>query len=174
MSIISWSIPNSTIHVRCKIFRRDYKLAKPRIRNLALCVFRHRGRILVACLHDKTKNQDFYRPLGGGIKFGESAQEALVREIREELDCEIEEICLLGVLENRFVYDDRAGHEILFVFDAKFKDRSLYSLKHVPAHEGDDRMIKTKWINPGRKNRKKPLYPEGMIELLINSKKKGG
>jgi ADP-ribose pyrophosphatase YjhB (NUDIX family) len=149
-------------------------LPKTRIRNLALCVFRHRGRILVACLRDPAKNQDFYRPLGGGIKFGESAEDALRREIRGEMDCEIEEISLLGVLENCFIYDTQPGHEILFVFDAKFKDRSLYALKHVPAHEGDDRQIKTKWIDPDRKNRKKPLYPEGLTELLKTCKKKGG
>jgi ADP-ribose pyrophosphatase YjhB (NUDIX family) len=147
---------------------------KRSIRPLALCVFRHRGRILVACLRDPEKGQDFYRPLGGGVKFGESADRAVRREILEEMDCEIEEIRLLGVLENQFTYNGKAGHEILFIYDAKFKDKSLYEVKHPPAHEGDKRHIRTKWIDPSKKNRKTPLYPEGLRELLEDCFKKGG
>ena len=156
-----------------KIGYKETSEGKSRIRNLALCVFRHRGRILVACLHDPAKNQDFYRPLGGGIKFGESTEDAVRREMREELDCEISGVKLLGVLENLFTFDGEPGHEVLFIFDARFKEKSIYSLKHVPAHEGDDRQIKTKWIDPGKKKRKIPLYPEGLKELLKTSKMKG-
>jgi ADP-ribose pyrophosphatase YjhB (NUDIX family) len=150
------------------------QVKKRSIRPIALCVFRHHGRILVACLRDPQKNEDFYRPLGGGVKFNESADEAVLREMREELGCEIEAIRLLGVLENRFTYNGKAGHEILFIYDAKFKDRSFYKMKHVPAHEGDDRQIKTKWIDPFKKHRKTPLYPDGLSELLENCKRKGG
>jgi 8-oxo-dGTP pyrophosphatase MutT (NUDIX family) len=147
-------------------------LAKSRIRNLALCVFRHRGRILVACLHDPAKKQDFYRPLGGGIKFGESAAEAILREIDEELGTPVEDLTFIGVLENRFIYDGEPGHEILFIFDARFSDTRIYELKNVPAHEGNSRLILTKWIDPYKKKRKTPLYPEGLRELLQDNKKK--
>ncbi len=141
-------------------------MTKSRIRILALCVFRHHDRILVACLHDPVKNQDFYRPLGGGVKFGEAAADAMQREIAEELDTHIKGLDLLGVLENRFTYDGKPGHEILFIFDAKFTDQGLYKMKHVPAHEGAGRKIRTKWIDPNQKKPKIPLYPEGLRELL--------
>ncbi len=141
-------------------------MAKSRIRIIALCVFRHHDRILVACLHDPAKKQDFYRPLGGGVKFGESATEAILREIDEELDTPVEGLKLLGILENRFTYRGKPGHEILFIFDACFSDKSRYKLKEVPAHEGAGRRIHTRWINPDRKKRMTPLYPEGLRELL--------
>lgn len=41
------------------------------IRPLAICVFRHAGRILVAEGTDEVKGETFYRPLGGAIEFGE-------------------------------------------------------------------------------------------------------
>ncbi len=40
---------------------------------------------------DQVKNKSFFRPLGGGIKFGESGAEALQREIKEEMDYLIED-----------------------------------------------------------------------------------
>jgi 8-oxo-dGTP pyrophosphatase MutT (NUDIX family) len=143
-------------------------MTKSRIRILALCVFRHRGRILVACLHDPGDDQDFYRPIGGGVKFGESAAKAMLREIDEELGTPVEGMILLGVLENRFTYDGKPGHEILFIFDAMFSDQKLYQLKHVPAREGAGRSIRTRWIDPNKKKRKIPLFPEGLRELLQN------
>ena len=41
------------------------------IRPVALCVFHHDKRILVFEGYDKAKDEIFYRPLGGGIEFGE-------------------------------------------------------------------------------------------------------
>ena len=71
------------------------------------------------------------------MKFGESASEAILREIDEELDTPVEDLKLLGILENRFTYSGKPGHEVLFIFDACFSDHSLYNLKEVPAREGD-------------------------------------
>ena len=98
----------------------------PAIRNLAICVFRHHSRILVAQGFDDVKNESFLRPLGGAIEFGEMAVEALRREIREELGVEIAEPVRLGVLENVFTYRGQPGHEVIFVFDARFVDAGLY------------------------------------------------
>ena len=46
-------------------------MKKNRIRPLAICVFLNNNRILVAEGYDPIKQQTFYRPLGGGIEFGE-------------------------------------------------------------------------------------------------------
>jgi len=75
-----------------------------RIRPIAVCLFRHENRILVSEGFDTVKQDYYYRPLGGGIEYGEPSREAVAREIREELGAEIENIRLLDVLENIFVY----------------------------------------------------------------------
>lgn len=69
-----------------------------------------------------------------------------------------------GVLENRFEYCGRPGHEIVFVFDAAFADGHIYSEEAVPVREpGWDGPAE--WLDltkplPG------PLYPDGLQDLL--------
>ncbi|MEJ7705366.1 MAG: NUDIX domain-containing protein [Geodermatophilaceae bacterium] len=61
-------------------------------------------------------------PWGGGIEFGETAEEALRREFTEELGVALGVVRLLGVLENRFELAGVPGHEIVFVFTAEESD----------------------------------------------------
>ena len=137
---------------------------KPRIRVKSLCVFGYEGRILAALGVDEVKGERFYRPLGGAVEFGETAANALRREIREELQEEIDEPVLLGVLESRFTFAGQPGHEIVFVFDARFVNPRLYSQSLVPFIEAAC-SGEAEWINPQEPPRY-PLYPEGLTRLL--------
>jgi mutator protein MutT len=60
---------------------------------------------------------------GGHIEFGETAREALVREIREEMGVEAGAGKFLGALENSFMQHGRPHAEINLVFELKFKDK---------------------------------------------------
>ena len=62
--------------------------------------------------------EEYERPLGGNVEFGEYASDAIRREIREEIGQELTDVLLLGVLENLFELDGAPGHEIVFVFTA--------------------------------------------------------
>lgn len=108
-----------------------------RIRPLALCLFRHEGRILVGHAYDAVKQDCYCRPLGGGIEFGERGAEAIVREIQEELGAGIENVRWLGTLENLFTCEGEPGHEIVLIFDAVFADRSLYDQVLLHGYEQD-------------------------------------
>lgn len=79
-------------------------MPEPRIRHLALCIFHHRGKILVNEFVDPVKGLTLFRPLGGGIEFGERSADAIVREIREELGQPISDLRLIGTLESIFTY----------------------------------------------------------------------
>src|ERR687887_1952825 len=104
------------------------KKKKPRIRPLAICVFSHNGCILVAEGYDSVKDEYFYRPLGGGIEFGEPSVETICRELREELNVEVDKKSLkyLGAVENLFTFNGTPGHEIILIYDGAFKEPSLY------------------------------------------------
>ena len=140
------------------------------IRPLAICVFSHNGRILAAEGIDPTKgNQFFYRPVGGGIEFGEYAEQTLVRELREELNAEITNLRYLGTLENIFTFDGTPGHEIVLVYDGEFTDRTLYERAWIDGSEGemDDLKFRAVWL-PLEHFRagSPPLYPDGLYALL--------
>ena len=135
-----------------------------RIRVLAICVFRDRRRILVARGFDVAKSQHFLRPIGGEVEFTESSEDALAREVEEELGLRMQGATRLGVLENVFEYDGNPGHEVVFVYDAQFVDPSVYARTELPlkeeAWDGAARWVDLDALPA------EPLYPEGLLELL--------
>jgi ADP-ribose pyrophosphatase YjhB (NUDIX family) len=141
-------------------------MSNHRIRPLAICVFHRQGRILVNEAVDQVKRQRFFRPLGGGIEFGEPAATAAQREIREELDAEIKGLQLLGMLENIFTYRGQPGHEIVFVYDGSFSDDSLYSMPYLAGRESNGEPFKAYWRASESFSNDTPLYPVGLLELL--------
>lgn len=56
---------------------------------------------------------------GGRVGFGEGAEEALARELREELGCEASIGRLLWIIDNHFTFRDRANHaiELYYAFE---------------------------------------------------------
>jgi NADH pyrophosphatase NudC (nudix superfamily) len=82
-----------------------------RIRPLALGIFLHEGKLLVFEGYNAVKDQTFYRPLGGGIEFGEYGVQAFIREIQEEIGAAVVNPRYLGLCENIFTLDGEVGHE---------------------------------------------------------------
>ena len=138
----------------------------PRIRALALCVFHHQGRILVNRFDDPVTGRCMYRPLGGGIEFGETSAEAIVREIHEELDLPIDNLRLLGTLESLFVYNDKPGHEIVLVYDGQFTDPSRYEQPHLDGQESNGAPFRATWQGSASFTDDSPLVPQGLQSLL--------
>lgn len=139
-----------------------------RIRPIAVCLFRHGDRILVSEAYDESAGHYFCRPLGGGIEFGEHSRDAVLREIREELGAEVEGLELVGVLENVFTYEGARGHEIVFVYDAEFKDRRMYERGEIQGYRVEtDSGFVAAWQSPEEmKGKKAGLVPEGLADLL--------
>lgn len=137
------------------------------IRALVISVFSHHGAILVSEGVDSVKKENFYRPIGGGIQFGEYSQEALVREVQEEFGAEITQVRYLGVLENVFTYNGQPGHEIVQIYDAQFVDRSLYDQAWLVGYEDSGLSFKAVWKPLTElQNASSPLYPGGLLQLL--------
>jgi len=138
-----------------------------RIRSIAICLFRNGDRILALEGFDSVKQSHFYRPLGGGIEFGEHSRDAIAREIKEELNADIRDARLLGAIENIFTNEGRPKHEIVFVYDAKFTDETFYERETLIGYEEGDDFFTAKWI-PLEEIRRNSVWlvPEELIELI--------
>jgi 8-oxo-dGTP pyrophosphatase MutT (NUDIX family) len=141
---------------------------KNKIRPIAICVFRHKDRILVAEGYDPVKKQTFYRPLGGGIEFGEKSDQTVRRELLEEINAEVGELWYLGALENVFVFNGAPGHEIVLVYDGVLKDSGLYDLGLIKGEETEiGESFQAVWKSLDEFGAEKSiLYPTGLLEML--------
>ena len=129
---------------------------------IAICVFRSGDRILVFEAFDSVKGTPFYRPLGGGVDAGETTHDAIVREIREEIDAEITDLQLLGVLENLFNLEGEPGHEIVFVYDGRFIDETVYERSELTVHEDNGDILRAVWRSLDSFDSHHRLVPEGL------------
>lgn len=95
---ISYKINNNNKH-----YRFNYRVA---------AIIEADGKILI----HKFTEADFYFLPGGRVKVGETTQEAIVRELEEELSVKVKTSSLPFVVENFFDYKGEIFHEVSMYF----------------------------------------------------------
>jgi 8-oxo-dGTP pyrophosphatase MutT (NUDIX family) len=138
-----------------------------KIRTIVIGIFRRGDQLLCCEGFDKVKKNYYYRPPGGSIEFGERAEDALKREIREELGAEIDIWLFRGSFENIFVCDGIKGHEIVLIYEAKFRDPIFYQRDEMSAVEDNGEVFKAVWKGRNDFDADHRLVPEG-IERFLN------
>lgn len=104
------------------------------MKNIEICIraiIKSKGKILF-CWH---KEKKYYFFPGGHIDFGETAESALIRELKEELGVVVKKLSFIGIVENIYIErqdkhkeDKGKHHEINLVFSVsveKVKDKSM-------------------------------------------------
>ena len=134
------------------------------IRNIAVGLPVKDGNVLVLEGRDDVKGQDFYRAIGGGIEFGERAEQALRREFIEELGMRLDGTELVGVFENLFTYEGEDAHEIAHIFAVTSRELDAVPLDAVL--EVLDEGSPVRWVPIESITAQHPLYPEGAPEAL--------
>jgi ADP-ribose pyrophosphatase YjhB (NUDIX family) len=116
---------------------------------------------------DSVDGKPFYRPLGGAVEFGETTEMAIKREIHEEIGLEATDLKLLGILENIFTHEGKQGHEIVYVYDGRFTDTSVYGRESFTVHE-ETETLTARWHELDFFNDYHRLVPEALVPLLKN------
>jgi ADP-ribose pyrophosphatase YjhB (NUDIX family) len=144
----------------------------PRVK--CVCIIKRNDSILVAEGYDRIKQERFYTPLGGEIRFGELGHAAVERELEEEIGAKVADIEFIGTLENIFTFQGIPGHEIVLAYRARFIDLSFYERALIegsedsPEHGG---AFKATWEPLSRfMNGRVPLYPNGLLNLIRNQR----
>lgn len=138
-----------------------------KIRSVSLGIIRREESILVEVINYPGISTTFYRPIGGTIEFGENSKQTLIREVREELNQEIEDAQLISVIENIFGILDDLGHEIDFIYEVNLKDKTFYDLDEIDGIEGDIH-YKAQWkpLDFFESDSDVKLVPDGLLDLL--------
>jgi 8-oxo-dGTP pyrophosphatase MutT (NUDIX family) len=139
-----------------------------KIRPLALGILRNQeGRFLFHQARDQKKNEVFYRPLGGGIEFGELGKVAIAREFEEEIGLKVEVRTLLETFENIFEFEGRAGHEIVLLYDVIPQDSSVLQIDRFSIIENGREVGIAVWRTPDEIQAEGAmLYPLGIEQYL--------
>ena len=118
--------------------------------------------------YDPNKDEYFFRPIGGGIEFGETSVQAIEREVLEEIQQQIAQPKLICVLENLFSFDGQQGHEIVFVYEAEFVDSVLYTEIEIHGCETSGLSYIAQWLSREQiELNQYPVYPTGIEQWLF-------
>ncbi|OKH28333.1 NUDIX hydrolase [Chroogloeocystis siderophila] len=136
------------------------------IRVLALGLVKDIERVFLSQGYDPGKQETFYRAMGGGVEFGETSRDALQREFYEEIQAEITNIRYLDCIESLFTYNNKPGHEILFVYQCDFVDPKFYQIDTLDFKEGK-RKKTALWVESNAfKTGEFKLVPEQFLKYL--------
>lgn len=140
-----------------------------KVRVIALALIRDDERVFLSLGHDPESKQHFWRPLGGGVNFGERSEEALRREFLEEIDQSIEILSPAVLFQNVFTYNGAAGHEIILMHEARFVDEAMLTREPCSiaesGPEGSTHLVQ--WVPLEQlRNDPDPLYPDGLLEYI--------
>jgi ADP-ribose pyrophosphatase YjhB (NUDIX family) len=138
------------------------------IRTIVLGIFQYEGRLLVFEGYDPMDGLTFYRPLGGGIEFGEYGDQALIREMCEEIGAEVVNVRYLATLQNIFTHNGRMGHEIVLLYAADFADPSMYESGAFARANDNGQPISVMWKPLADFAAGAFLVPIGLLELLTH------
>ena len=73
----------------------------------------------------------------------------------------------LGALDNRFVYEGRAGREHVIAFEVAPRDAAVYATERLEGRDPVGRTHVATWVSPAAlRAGAPPLYPAGVVELL--------
>jgi ADP-ribose pyrophosphatase YjhB (NUDIX family) len=81
----------------------------------------HNGLVL---LH-RAEHEPYWTLPGGRAEHGETAEQTITREMREELETDVQVVRLLWLVENFFDLDGLSYHEIALYFLIRFPESSL-------------------------------------------------
>ena len=137
-------------------------------RQAALCLIQFGNAFLVAEIQDPQTGLVLHRPPGGGVEEGETPEQAVRRELREELGITLTAVRELGTVDHVWFWSGREVRERAWLFLASSSDDARLSRGECPELvEAGGQRIKTVWRPIEEKIASlPPLCPSRIAEFL--------
>lgn len=113
-------------------------------------------------------NTSYYHIPGGHIEIGEDSEQAIAREIKEEIGCEIQEAKLFAIQENFWTKENKRCHGIEFYYMIKPKDKlEIKDYKRIENDKGIEKLLDFKWVTQ-EELKDIDLRPSNIRDMLSN------
>lgn len=139
---------------------------KKKLRNRACAIITSGEWLLLLKQQSPTRNSPIWMPPGGGIQFGESISEAMIREVKEETGLYIEPGRMLWIHE----YIEPPYHAIEYYCECSIAGGSL-TLGDDPEHENSNGILLDLKFIPFEELQDLPVYPKVMKEYFVPGSK---
>jgi len=106
----------------------------------------------------------YHRLIGGGVEVGETHEEAVIREVREELGASIRDLAYLDVVESIYSMNDRQGQEIVFLYTGRLDPEP--ARQDAELVEADGSQVPVVWRPFDDADEPLPLYPAAAAALV--------
>ena len=125
-------------------------------------------------------NKDHYCLPGGRIEIGETSEQAIKREIKEELGKDVEIIEYKSTIENFFEFENNKYHEIYFLYKIEFVNEEDKKINYTIHNVEGKQYLQYEWLELNKIN-KYNILPiclkdiisdkEGLIHVINNNLK---
>lgn len=122
----------------------------------------------------RVNKTNYYHIPGGHIEIGEDSKTGVIREIKEEIGCDVKETKLFVIQENFWKRKEKNCHGIEFYYIIKpNSELPIKDYERIENDKGEEKLLEFKWVTV-QELKNIDLRPGNVKELLINGKYNDG
>lgn len=116
----------------------------------------------------RVNKTSYYHIPGGHIEIGEDSEQAVIREIKEEIGCDVQEAILFSIQENFWTRSAKKCHGIEFYYIIKPKQQlQMQDYTRIENDKGEEKLLEFKWVTV-EELKNIDLRPANIKDMLIN------
>lgn len=122
----------------------------------------------------RVNRTSYYHIPGGHIEIGEDSEQAVIREIKEEIGCDVEKANLFAIQENFWTRNNKKCHGIEFYYIIEPKQKlKMEDHEKIEIDKGEKKLLEFKWTTL-EELKNIDLRPINIRDMLINKENLNG